>query len=200
MNVEKHAIRQHLRERRRALSADAVEAAGRAVGAECLALGSYNAAVSVIGYIADENEVPTTQVLEEAARSGRKLYLPRSAGGVVRWHLGESLAVGRGGVHEPSGVTPEYPETPAVALLPLVAWDRYGGRLGRGGGFYDRLFAALTSGITRVGLAFEFQEYAELPREPWDVSLDYVITERRVVRCGGLSAAASFQKGGLQLS
>jgi 5-formyltetrahydrofolate cyclo-ligase len=200
MNAEKHAIRQQLRERRRALSADAVETAGRAVAAQCLALRFYKAAVSIISYIADENEVPTTLILEEAARSGRKLYLPRSAGGVVRWRLGESVTVGRGGVREPVRGAPEYPETPAVALVPLVAWDRYGGRLGRGGGFYDRLFVELTSGITRVGLAFEFQEYAELPRDPWDVSLDYVITERRVVRCGGLPAAASFQKGGLQLS
>ena len=200
MNAEKHAIRQRLRERRRALSADAVETAGRTVAAQCLALRPYNEAVAVIGYIADENEVPTTLVLEEAARSGRKLYLPRSAGGVVRCRLGESLAVGRGGVREPLRGVPEYPETPAVALVPLVAWDRYGGRLGRGGGFYDRLFAELMSGITRVGLAFEFQEYAELPRDPWDVSLDYVITERRVVRCAGQPATASFQKGGLQLS
>jgi 5-formyltetrahydrofolate cyclo-ligase len=200
MNAEKRAIRQQLRGRRRALSADIVEAAGRAVHVELLALPPYKAAVSVIGYIADENEVPTAAVLEEAARSGRTLYLPRSAGGVVRWRLGESLVVGRGGVREPLRGPPEYPAAPAVALVPLVAWDRYGGRLGRGGGCYDRLFAELTSGIIRVGLAFEFQEYEELPRDPWDVSLDYVITERRLVRCGGLPADASFQKGGLQLS
>ena len=199
MNAEKHAIRQQFRERRRALSADTVEAAGCAVQAQWLALRPDKAAVSVIGYIADENEVPTGAVLEEAARSGRKLYLPHSSGGVVRWHLGDSLAVGRGGVREPARGAPEHPEIPAVALVPLVAWDRYGGRLGRGGGFYDRLFAELTSGITRVGLAFEFQEYAELPRDPWDVSLDYVITERRVVQCGGVVAQASLQKGGLQL-
>ena len=200
MNVEKRVIRQQLRERRRALSAEAVEAAGRAVQQGLRALLPYTLAVSVIGYIADENEVPTAGVLEEAARSGRNLYLPHSDGGVVRWRLGYSLAVGQGGVREPLRGVPEYPETPAVALLPLVAWDRYGGRLGRGGGFYDRLFAVLTRGITRVGLAFEFQEYAELPRDPWDVSLNYVITERRIVRCGGLVAEVSFQKGGLQLS
>jgi 5-formyltetrahydrofolate cyclo-ligase len=200
MDVEKRAIRQRLREQRRALSADVVAAAGRAVQSQLPALPPYKTAVSVIGYIADENEVPTTAVLEEAARSGRTLYLPHRSGGVVRWHLDDSLAVGRGGVREPVRGAPEYPETPAVALVPLVAWDRCGGRLGRGGGFYDRLFAELTSGITRVGLAFEFQEYAELPRDPWDVSLDYVITERRIVRCGGLLAEASLQKGGLQLS
>jgi len=200
MNGEKHAIRQQLREQRRALSADVVEAAGRAVQAQLLALPPYKAAASVIGYIADENEVPTTAVLDEAARSGRQLYLPHTTGGVVRWCLGDSLGVGCGGVREPLRGTPEYPETPTVALVPLVAWDRYGGRLGRGGGFYDRLFAWLTSGITRVGLAFEFQEYPELPRDPWDVSLDYVITERRIVWCGDLVAEASFQKGGLQLS
>ena len=199
MNAEKHAIRQQFREQRRSLTPDTVEAAGRAVQAQCLALRAYKTAVSVIGYIADENEVPATAVLEHASRSGRKLYLPHSSGGVVLWHLGASLIVRRGGVLEPTWGVPEHPDIPALALVPLVAWDRYGGRLGRGGGFYDRLFAGLTTGITRVGLAFEFQEYAELPRDPWDVSLDYVITERRLVRCGGLVARATFQKGGLQL-
>ena len=177
-----------------------VEAAGRAVRALLCGFPRYATARSVIGYIADENEVPTATLLEDAARDGRTVYLPLTAGGLVRWRPGDGLSVGRGGVREPARATPEDPETPAVALLPVVAWDRYGVRLGRGGGFYDRLFAALTRGITRVGLAYEFQECSELPRDPWDVSLDFVITERRMVRCGGLGAGASVQKGGLQLS
>ena len=82
----------------------------------------------------------------------------------------------------------------------MVAWDARGGRLGRGGGFYDRLFAELTNGVTRVGLAYEFQECPEIPCEPWDVCLDYVITERRVVGCGGAVDEASPEKGGLQWS
>jgi 5-formyltetrahydrofolate cyclo-ligase len=201
MNVEKRAIRQRLRAQRRALPTGTVKAAGRAVQAQLRAFRPYRAAASVIAYIADENEVPTEGLLEEAAGLGRSLYLPWSGTpvGVVPWQLHAPLKVGHGRVSEPAEGTPTRPELPAVAFVPVVGWDVHGCRLGRGGGFYDRLFAELTTGITRVGLAYEFQECAELPRDPWDVSLDYVITERRIVQCGCV-VEPSVQKGGLQLS
>ncbi len=202
MNAEKRAIRQLLREQRRALSARVVEAAGRAVRAQLAGFPPYHAAVSVITYVADENEVPTAALLDEAARCGRHIYLPRSSAeeGLLRWQPGEPLAAGRGGVCEPMSRMPSQPEVPAIAFVPVVGWDRQGHRLGRGGGFYDRIFARLTEGITRVGLAYEFQECPALPRDPWDIGLDYVITERRIVRCGSVVRDASLQKGGLQLS
>jgi 5-formyltetrahydrofolate cyclo-ligase len=199
MNVEKRVIRQRLREQRRALPARTVEAAGRAVRAQLLGFPPYVTALSVMGYVAHENEVPTTELLDEAARRGRSLLLPRITPpvGMVRWRPGEALVVDCYGVWEPANSFVTRPELPAVALVPIVAWDRQGNRLGRGGGFYDRLFAELT-GITRIGLAYEFQECPGLPRDPWDVPVDYVITERRIVQCGGVEA--SFQKGGLQFS
>jgi 5-formyltetrahydrofolate cyclo-ligase len=209
MIVEKRAIRQQFRERRRALSGGVVEACGRAVRLRLHDFPPYEAARAVIGYVCNENEVPTGALLEDAVRAGRTVYLPLTAGGVARWRPGDGLVVGRGGVREPAQAVPDDPEIPALALVPVVAWDRYGTRLGRGGGFYDRLFATLTSGITRVGVAYEFQECAALPRDPWDALLHFVITERRLVRCGGsprsglpcggLPVEVSVQKGGLQL-
>jgi len=200
MTVEKRAIRQQLREQRRGLSADIVEAAGRAVQPRLQAFPPYQVARAVIGYIADENEVPTAALLAGSVRDALIVYLPLTAGGVARWRPGQDLAVGRGGVREPACSVPEQPEIPALALVPVVAWDRYGTRVGRGGGFYDRLFATLRSGITRVGLAYEFQEFSRLPRDVWDVSMHFVITERRIVPCGDVPVEASVQKGGLQLS
>ena len=200
MNVEKRAIRQRLREQRRALPAHTVERAGRAVREQLHTFAPYTAAVSLIAYIAHDNEVPTAELLDEAARCGRDVFLPRATPpiGVVRWCPGEPLATGRGGVCEPADESVTVPQAPAIAVVPVVGWDATGCRLGRGGGFYDRLFTTLTTGVTRVGLAYEFQECPALPRDPWDVSLDYVITERRIVQCD--AAHASLQKGGLQLS
>jgi 5-formyltetrahydrofolate cyclo-ligase len=202
MSVEKRAIRQRLREQRRTLSPDTVDAVGRAVLAQLREFAPYAAAASVIAYIASENEVPTGGVLDDAVQSGKRLYLPRSgaADGVVHWRPGAPLTTGRVGVYEPAAGAPTHPAVPAVALLPVVGWDARGSRLGRGGGFYDRLFTLLTGGITRVGLAYEFQECLWLPRDAWDISMEYVITERRIVRCGGAVVEASLQKEGLQLS
>lgn len=70
--------------------------------------------------------------------------------------------------------------TTAVILVPGVAFDQRGARLGRGGGHYDRALAALPRAI-RVGLAFELQVIEEVPVDPWDQAMHYVVTEARVI-------------------
>jgi 5-formyltetrahydrofolate cyclo-ligase len=187
MSVEKQAIRRDLRERRRGLSAALVEAASVAVCAQLRTFPPFQAAASVVAYLSHEKEISIIPLLEEILRSERRLYLPSTAidERFVRWHAGAPLTSGKGGVPEPAAGVPEVPVTPAIVLIPVVAWDARGARLGRGGGFYDRTLAKLTEGFTRVGLAYELQEFAELPRDEWDVSMHYVITERRVVRCRG---------------
>jgi 5-formyltetrahydrofolate cyclo-ligase len=206
MKDEKRALRSVLRERRRGLPAAVVEAAGVAVCTQLRAFPPYQAARAVLAYVANENEIPTAPLLPEIISSGRELYLPHSKSGeqFVRWRPGEPLITGPGGVSEPLAGAPLRADGCVVALIPVVGWDESGMRLGRGGGFYDRIFTGLSPEVVRVGLAYEFQQVAELPREPWDVSLDYVITERRIVRCdrAGSSSTrrpASLRKGGLQL-
>ena len=201
MSVEKRAIRRDLRARRKRLSGAFVEAASEEVCARLRRLPAFPRAASVVAYLADENEIALGSLLAEVAESGRELFLPKNVSGpaLIRWRLGVPVTVGRGGVLEPSEGVPEIPPSPVVALLPMVAWDETGTRLGRGGGFYDRLFASGAEAVVRVGLAYEFQEYPGLPRDPWDVSVHYVITERRIVCCGQHRRNASpLQKGGLQ--
>lgn len=82
---------------------------------------------------------------------------------------------------------PEAPRTsPTVVLTPLVAYDRRGGRLGFGGGYYDRTLAELRKekGILAVGVALSVQEVDELPREAHDQALDWVVTEEGMIRMG----------------
>ena len=202
-SADKHAIRQALRGRRRQLGADAVDAAGAAVWAQLRGLASYRTAPALIAYIPSENEVPTERALADCAGSHRDVYLPKDGDTAcfVRWQLGEPLIPGHGGVWEPLASVPLARGAVAVALIPLVAWDGHGTRLGRGGGFYDKVFEDKRADVVRVGLAYEFQYWPNLPRDPWDVPLQYVITEQRVVRCVVDAAARPElpQKGGLRL-
>ncbi|MFQ5666416.1 MAG: 5-formyltetrahydrofolate cyclo-ligase [Candidatus Binatia bacterium] len=203
MEGEKHTIRQQLREQRRGLSAAVVRAANAAVCAHVRAFRPFQEARSIIAYIAAENEISVAAVFDEVVRSGRTLYLPETTrgGSFAPWRPGEPLARGRGGVLEPLSAAAETPERPAVALVPVVGWDRNGTRLGRGGGFYDRVFSKLAQGITRVGLAHDFQEFPRIQPQPWDVPLHYVITARGVVQCGAGAARNEWlQRGGGQLS
>ena len=199
MSADKRALRQELREQRKHLPASVVQAAAVAVCSRLLGLSFFQAATAVAVYVADENEIPTDMLIHNVGSTGRDLYLPRDAGRpvLVRWQPGAPLRRARGGVQEPLDGVPAVMDLPAVIVLPLVAWDHCGTRLGRGGGFYDRLLADLDPRVLRVGLAYEFQGCPELPRDPWDISMHRVITERRVIVCGD-GRAASFQKGGLQ--
>jgi len=144
---------------------------------------------AVVGYVAHENEVPTAGILDDAVRAGRSVYLPAGDVGIVALRPEPQWARGPGGILELVGPHVTTVERPCVTLAPLVAWNLAGVRLGRGAGFYDRLFARLPADLFRVGLAYGFQEISDLPRDPWDVPVDFVITERRTVRCGAAARA-----------
>lgn len=201
MNTDKAAIRRALRARRRELLGEAIEAAAIAVATRVLTFGPYAWARTVAAYIATENEVPVDRVIADAWRTGRAVLLPhQGCDGFTPWVEGQALVEGRGGIPQPETARGGLPAPPAIVLVPLVAWDATGGRLGRGGGFYDRVLAVLDPTITRIGIAYEFQEHCRLPRDTWDVPVHYVITERRIVPAAAADArgalADRIQKGG----
>jgi 5-formyltetrahydrofolate cyclo-ligase len=100
-----------------------------------------------------------------------------------RWRPGDTLARGPMGTSQPG---PEAgPLTPDWLLVPLLAFDRAGRRLGYGAGYYDRTLAGLP-GATALGCAFAAQELDEVPAGPDDMPLHAVATERGVIRCGAL--------------
>ncbi len=189
-----------MRDRRRCLSPSVVVAAGEASFALACAFPPYRSARAVAAYAACENEIPTGAFIEEAWRSARPLYLPRQRDGSwVSVRDADAAGAPCAGIPEPIGPATRL-ERGTVVLLPVVAWDATGNRLGRGGGFYDRLLAGLPAGIVRIGLAYEFQECQRIPSDPWDIPMHYVITERRVVVCtrGDWVEVESLGKGGLQ--
>jgi 5-formyltetrahydrofolate cyclo-ligase len=133
--------------------------------------------------------VPTAGIIGEAERTGKRVFLPRFRGDRIefgeygpRW----PLRSGRYGIQEASGPSFQCGGVEEIVVLcPLVAWDARGVRLGRGGGHYDRALAELRKQACLVGLGYQWQEYATLPVDPWDVLVDYVATEAGVVRCAG---------------
>jgi 5-formyltetrahydrofolate cyclo-ligase len=144
----------------------------------------------VVLYASLPHELPTRPLYEMARRGGKDLLWPRTAepGRLVfapcrRW---EDLVPERYGVLAPppgqEGVAlgPE-----DLLLVPGVAFDLEGGRLGRGGGYYDRALGEIgKGGPLSVGVGFECQLVDEVPREPHDRTLGAVVTERRLHRVG----------------
>jgi 5-formyltetrahydrofolate cyclo-ligase len=131
-------------------------------------------------------EVDGLLAVERARGRGAMIVFPRIREGERRLAFAPcepaELVKGPAGALEPAGFcAPVPPEAIDVVLVPGVAFSVDGHRLGRGGGYYDSALAALPRAL-RVGLAFEVQVVAALPREPHDAALDALVTESRTLR------------------
>ncbi len=183
----KRQLRGQLRARRRQLSPLQRRRAASALSEVIARRPEFRRARRIALYFAADGEIDPQPLARLARQRGKQLYLPllRPGGRLafVRWRRGGVLRRNRFGIAEPVGAR-LIPARLDLVLLPLVAFDRRGGRLGMGGGFYDRSFAWMAkAGRSRrkpllIGLAHAFQQLGELPREPWDVPLAAVATER----------------------
>ena len=202
MDETKPAIRREMRRRRRALSALDVAAAETAVAGLFEGLEAFRASAAVIAYVDTDHEVPTGALLTAAFAVGKRVYLPRLVDDRLcfgSYEPGAPLRAGAYGIPEPIGDEIDRADlAAAVAVIPLLAWDVSGARLGRGGGHYDRAMAGVLRPNCLVGLGYAFQQCDTLPRDPWDLQLDWVVTERGAVRCGLGDGPPPLRKEGAQ--
>lgn len=169
----KAQLRACYRRRRRTLSAADQSAHAEAVAA---ALVDRLGAGPVGVYAADDGEVDLAPLIAHCWQRRIAVALPVIRSGhlaFARYAKDEVLRRARYGLLEPARTVAI---TPALVLTPLVAFDAHGHRLGRGGGYYDRYFAANPS-VERIGIAHECQRAEYLPCEHWDVPLPAVVTE-----------------------
>jgi 5-formyltetrahydrofolate cyclo-ligase len=175
-----------MRARRQSLSVDARRSAGAAIAPVVFALPEFERATRVAAYVALDDEVPTGVILDAVLASGRALLLPRVTDAGLEFAAVADLArlrPGQWGVLEASGSRDVASLAPDdLVLVPGVAFDRGGRRLGRGGGHYDRAFAPLETPPFRVGLAFSFQLVDSVPVGRSDQSVDGVATESGFLR------------------
>lgn len=183
--TERERMRAQARERRSAISIIEVAELSARIAERVLHHPGYQAARAVMAYAGMQDEVRTDGLAREILRSGRALYLPVTGEDRRMWpaRLLELSRVrkGRFGILEPLDPTPANPLEMDLILVPGLAFDRVGNRLGYGGGYYDRFLPQCTG--LKVGLAFEVQLMEAVPVERHDVPMDYLITERAVYDC-----------------
>ena len=166
--------------RRRAVPEDRALAAAEAVAGALLAEPGLVRARRVALYAALPGELPSRPLFAALARLGRPRLLPRVRGRDLEWAEAvdwEALRAGRFGVMEPVGSPVPAPGPGDWALVPGLAFDREGGRLGRGGGFYDRAFPEAAPSPVLVGVGYRFQCVAAVPRGERDRRLDAIVHE-----------------------
>lgn len=139
-------------------------------------------------YCALAGEVPTDRIRQAYLAAGARLYYPRVAGkGTLAFYPhreGDGWETGPYGILEPSipaGVEPLLSGWDIV-VVPGLAFDRRGNRLGRGFGYYDRFLGGLPESVPRVGLACAGQVVPEVPVDAWDVPVHALVTEEGVIR------------------
>ena len=190
---ERQRLRESLRAQRRGMEARARLQAAAAVARQVQPLlGSRR----VAGYWACDGEMPLHAVLPLVApqRYALPVIEPGRRMHFAPWQAGDALRTNRYGIPEPATTERWLPAELHVVLMPLLAFNRTGDRLGMGGGYYDRAFAFLLEPPRQpepllVGVAYAFQEVAAFTPEPWDVPLDWIVTERELIDTRGARAA-----------
>lgn len=186
LRARKAALRRATRLARDELSATDRAVASAAAEERLWRLPELRAVRTVAVYAAHRGEVDLAGLSSRLRERGVRTLLPRVRGDaleLVAATLGSPLAAGYRGIAEPTGPAID-PDVVDVIVVPGVAFDPTGGRLGQGGGHYDRLLAELRAETTRVGVGFACQLVPSVPREPHDLALDIIVTDRGTYRTG----------------
>lgn len=161
-------------------------AESQAVCAEILRLPAYAAARGVMAFYPMPDEVDVRPVLEDCLRQGKRLYLPQTDGQMQihprRVSALSQLQQGKFGIWEPPETLPEETAYDLI-LVPAMAYDRAGFRLGRGAGCYDRFLPGF-AGVT-VGVCLERFLLEQIPREPHDFRVQWICTEQQTLNLVG---------------
>lgn len=142
-------------------------------------------------YVGHRSEVQTGTLISRLLAAGKHVYVPWCDGEelrLFRLESGVELQPGAFGIPEPppelrrlSGRTGRASDLQAV-LVPGIAFDRRGHRLGQGKGYYDRLLSQVSHGCVSIGLAYDIQLVERIPTETHDVALDLIVTESEIVQ------------------
>lgn len=191
--VDRAALRRKGRTARRSLAVSHRSAAERQLTNHLMSL-AFESSATVGVYLSDDGEPSLVETIEQLRARGHQVALPVPEADAVNsdsamsfrlWSENDELITGRFGIPVPpnngSDGVGAGSRVPDVLLVPLVAFDHHGNRLGRGAGFYDRYLARnQTSAGTRplaIGVAFEAQRVGAIPAQPYDELLDLVVTE-----------------------
>jgi 5-formyltetrahydrofolate cyclo-ligase len=169
---------------------DALPADERRAAADVIAVREFplplSASVIVSGFMPLKSEINPLPLMQKLAREGAGLALPRIVGrgrplSMRAWQFGGALDRGQWGIREPKIDAPEV--DPDVLLVPLLAFDRAGHRIGYGAGYYDMTIARLRGlkKVTAIGIAFAAQEVPQVPATERDERLDLVLTEHEAI-------------------
>ena len=178
--MDKKALRREIGAKKRALSAAEIESRSAALAEKLYATPQYQQARSLYAYLSFNQEVRTNPIIERAWADGKRVAVPKVIGDEMRFIWLDSfdqLGLGYFGIAEPIEDGPVADDETAPILMPGLAFDAEGRRIGYGGGFYDRWLEA-HPGHPLLALCYDFQLLPRLDVEEHDIPVDIVLTDR----------------------
>ncbi|MCI6999192.1 MAG: 5-formyltetrahydrofolate cyclo-ligase [Clostridiales bacterium] len=175
--MDKKELRRAIRERKRAMTEEEIVSRSAKLGVLFTQSDAYKNAKTIYGYLPYNQEVRTVPMLEQALRDGKRVAVPKVYGDEMKFlYLDDLTKVSKGyaGIPEPIADGPVADDTTALVLMPGLAFDPEGHRIGYGGGFYDKFLAAEPNHPT-LALCYEFQMLPVLDTEEHDIPVDTVL-------------------------
>lgn len=184
--MPKRSLRQQMLARRRALGHDEWQAASQLAQQNLLSLEAFFRADCIALYASAHNEIGTTMIFEAAFAAGKRVLYPAVCGHVMVLRQVDGLAglsQGRFGILEPCSTGMDHSADEAdLIIIPGVAFDLSGHRIGYGKGFYDRFLQHPGRTAHLVGLCHDFQLIdGAIPADQHDIRMDIVVTEKRII-------------------
>lgn len=175
--MDKKELRRFIREKKRAMTETEIQARSAKLAGLFFQSEAYQKAKTIYGYLPYNQEVRTVPMLEQALRDGKRVAVPKVYGEEMKFLFLDDLSrVEKGycGIPEPIDDGPSADDKTALVLMPGLAFDLQGHRIGYGGGFYDRFLAAEPNHPT-LALCYDFQLLPTLETEAHDIPVDYVL-------------------------
>ena len=175
--MDKKALRAEIRAKKRALTEEQIVRYSEELAQKLFAHPFYQAAKSIYGYMSYNQEVRTMPILRQAQADGKRVAVPKVYGDEMKFLYLDDLTqvyTGYAGIPEPIADGPVAADETALVLMPGLAFDPQGHRIGYGGGFYDKFLSREPNHPT-LALCYEFQMVEHLETEEFDIPVDTVI-------------------------
>ena len=188
--MNKRTLRSEILNKRKSLSKDDVNGKSSAISKLLFSTDEYRSSKYIMCYIDFRNEVRTEEIIRTALKEGKNIIIPISVVETRQLILSQlldydkELEAGTYGILEPKKefIREVNPELIDLVLMPGVAFDRRGYRIGYGGGYYDRFLTKIDKSVPKIALAFDLQMVPHVVEGRYDIAVNYIITEKEIVK------------------
>ena len=190
--LDKAAVRKMMVRRRNSLAAGEVTALSQKIEENLFSCDDFLDCQRILYYLSFNKEVGTDSMISRSLMLQKKVYVPRINKSAKKMEicqiksLGVDMVLNDFGIREPVHVPVELPKNIDAVVAPGLAFDRSGGRIGFGGGYYDKLFSELPKNTLLIGIAYNFQILDSLHQDFWDKKVQKVMTEKETLNGLGI--------------